>query len=176
MLAAGLVSGLYELTERRPQATYIGPTIETSAAVNDGMDGGPLLNRRGEVIGLLSLNYSRNRWMGTAVPINKLKPIIARHRGWLDDRLQSYPVYAGLELAEVGRREIQVLRVRRGSPAASAGLRAGDVVSGHGGDELSSLDELRRHFAGAQPGDELELAIRRDGKPLQVTIVLWGRF
>jgi S1-C subfamily serine protease len=175
-LAAGLVSGLYDLKEKRSQATYVGPAIETTAALNNGMDGGPLLNGAGEIIGLLSLNYSRSRWLGTAVPVNKLKPIIAGYRGWLDDRLESYPVYAGLEIEQVGGRDIRILRVRAGSPAAAAGLRPGDVLKGCGGARLSSVAGLRRQLERARPGDELELELERDGTSQRVTIVLWGRF
>lgn len=176
VLAAGLVSGVYELTKKRSEATYVGPTIETSAALNNGMDGGPLLNRRGEIIGLLSLNFSPIRWLGTTVPVNELKPIVARYRGWLDDRQQRFPVYAGLEIEVVGGRDIRVLRVRRGSPAARAGVRAGDTVIAVNGRNLTSLEILRRHFAGARPGDELELNVQRNGETLDFVVSFWGRF
>ncbi len=88
-LAAGVVSGLFRLDDNLSQSKYVGPAIETSAALNNGVDGGPLVNERGEIVGLLSLNYSRVRWLGTAVPINELKPLISRYRGWFDDRYVS---------------------------------------------------------------------------------------
>jgi serine protease Do len=175
-LAAGLVSGLFELTEKRPEATYIGPSIETSAALNNFMDGGPLVNRKGEVIGVLSVNYSRNRWLGTAIPINEIKPILAAHRGWFDDRHLGLPAYAGLELEEVAGREIRVLRLREGGPAARSGMLAGDIVKSFDGKRLASLAEFRRLFGAAPRGAVIELGLEREGEPFTVEVVLWGSF
>ncbi len=63
----GLVSGLYEV-EPHGESTYAGPAIETTAAVNPGSDGGPLVDARGRLCGVISLGVSRLRWQGVAVP------------------------------------------------------------------------------------------------------------
>ena len=63
----GVVSGLYEVV-RQPEAAYAGRVIETTAAVNPGSDGGPLVDASGRVIGVVSLAVSPRRWQGTAVP------------------------------------------------------------------------------------------------------------
>src|SRR5262245_64665116 len=135
-LAAGAISGRYALREAKSGSRYIGPAIETTAAVNDGMDGGPLVNSRGEMVGLVSLNFSRNRWLGTAIPINSLKPFLADDLGLFSDRLEVFRAFLGLELEPAvlagppagrlrgGEERVPVVtRVGRGSPAGPAGTR-----------------------------------------------------
>jgi S1-C subfamily serine protease len=66
-----MISGLYKTTRNvTPQPVYVGDVIETTATMASGMDGGPLLDGSGQVIGLLSLNVSEARWLGTAVPVD----------------------------------------------------------------------------------------------------------
>lgn len=64
----GVVSGLYDV-ERQPEVAYAGRVIETSAAVNPGSDGGPLVDAAGRVIGVISVAVSPRRWQGVAVPM-----------------------------------------------------------------------------------------------------------
>lgn len=176
-LSAGLISGYFRLREKHFQSAYVGMAIETSAPINSGMDGGPLLDSSGRVIGLLSLNYSRNRWLGTAVPVHFLKPLLAPYRGWFSDRDESFKVYAGLELEVLGEDSIQVLNAFPGSPAALAGLRFGDQIRALDGTALESMDEFRRRFANKAPGDELQLeVVRGKEEPHIVKISLLGRF
>jgi len=63
----GVVSGLYDV-EQQPEAAFAGKVIETTAAVNPGSDGGPLVDAAGRVVGVISLAVSPQRWQGTAVP------------------------------------------------------------------------------------------------------------
>lgn len=175
-LASGLVSGRYPLAEPRPRASYRGPVIETSAALNTGMSGGPLLDARGEVVGLLSPNFSRSRWLGTAVPIHRVKPVVGRFRGWFDDRREGGRSWAGLELHVVGGREIRVLSVEAGGPAERAGLRRRDRLVAFDGREIESLDVFGALFRGKRPGERITLRIDRDGTVREVVVVLGGRY
>jgi S1-C subfamily serine protease len=68
----GVVSGLYDV-ERQPEAGFAGRVIETTAAVNPGSDGGPLVDAAGRVIGVISLAVSPRRWQGVAVPVATLR-------------------------------------------------------------------------------------------------------
>lgn len=70
--SAGMVSGVYEVTSGDSQSTYAGMAVETTAAINPGQDGGPLLNASGQVVGMISLGFSESRWQGTAVPMTRL--------------------------------------------------------------------------------------------------------
>ncbi|MCK5578016.1 MAG: trypsin-like peptidase domain-containing protein, partial [Planctomycetes bacterium] len=78
-VGAGVISGIYVLEKTSSYkiessgGKYQGKMIETTAAINGGIDGGPLVNAKKEVIGLVSLNYSRDRWLGLAIPISAIK-------------------------------------------------------------------------------------------------------
>jgi serine protease Do len=81
-LSVGVLSGRFDLTETYGGHTYQGPVLETTAAVNRGLSGGPFLNRDGEVVGLVTLNYSRNNWSGLAIPVNVVKKILEDGGVW----------------------------------------------------------------------------------------------
>ncbi len=82
--SAGVVSGLYPVRSVDSQSGYAGPGIETDAAVNDGQDGGPLLDASGRVVGILSRSFSPARWQGVAVPAQS---ILARMKCLADGRV-----------------------------------------------------------------------------------------
>ncbi len=67
-LSMGAISGIYRMYSFDDQSRYEGPAIETDAAINPGSDGGPLTDVEGNLLGILSLAYSRSRWLGIAVP------------------------------------------------------------------------------------------------------------
>jgi S1-C subfamily serine protease len=178
-LGEGLVSGIYDLTrdDLLTESRYLGPVLETSAPLNDGMDGGPLIARDGTVIGLLILGYSKNRWLGTAIPVGELKPLLGAERGWFNDRDEPFAAYAGLELEEVAGLEVRILRVHADGPAVRAGLKAGERISGVGGKDLESMAPFRAAFVKAAPGEELELEVEAaGGVRRRVAFVLGGRF
>lgn len=77
-LCMGTISGFYELKEAKGESNYKGPAIESTAALNPGADGGPLVDSHGRIVGLLCLNYSPARWLGTSIPINTLAPDLHR--------------------------------------------------------------------------------------------------
>lgn len=85
--SAGNISGMYNASSGDDQSRYAGPVIETDAAVNPGSDGGPLSDSEGNLIGVLSLAFSRTRWQGLAIPTSEigsklkmLKPLMASRR------------------------------------------------------------------------------------------------
>lgn len=175
-LGEGLVSGLYHLRSTLSESKYAGPAIETSAHLNNGMDGGPLVDSSGDLIGVLCLNYSRSRWLGTAVPINELKPFIAAWRGWHSDRDEDLPAYAGVELEEVGGAEVRVLRVYEGGPAAASGLTSGDRITKVGDKVVKSFAVVKEALKRARPGETLTLETLRDGAARKVELTFWGNY
>lgn len=68
----GVISGLYEIQDQGGESLYAGMAIETSAAVNPGSDGGPIINQAGQLCAILSLNFSPLRWQGVGVPVTEL--------------------------------------------------------------------------------------------------------
>lgn len=175
-LGRGIISGFYKLEPTLSQSKYVGYAIETSAPLNSGTDGGPLISREGLLIGVLSLNYSRSRWLGTAVPINDLKPLIYPHSCWLDDEEEKLPAYWGIRLLQRESGDIRVLSVREGSPATEAGLASGDRIRAVDGTDIETLREFRDTCGLLEPKGEATLEVVRDGKSIELKVRPWRRF
>jgi len=85
-MTKGIISGLYTLAKTNAYrlenrtGRYKGPIIETTAPINGGVDGGPLIASDGTIIGLITLNYAKARWLGLAIPINQIKPVLEEHK------------------------------------------------------------------------------------------------
>ena len=145
--------------------------IQTDAAINFGNSGGPLINARGEVIGINSAISSRATNIGFAVPINQAVAIIPQ----LKARGRVSRGFVGLVLTDITpdlQRSLN-LSVSRGalvqdvsgdSPAERAGLKPYDVILGVDGRSIFTNDELIRDISGRQPGTVARLDLLRDGR------------
>jgi S1-C subfamily serine protease len=148
--------------------------IQTDAPINPGNSGGPLLNAQGEVIGITTLIESPvegNVGVGFALPINTAKQQLAQleagttlERGYLGISVQ--------EATDPGQAGVTVAAVETGSGAAAAGLQVGDIVTAVDGTTIGSYDDLAAQLEGKQPGEQVTLAIQRDGAAQQVVVTL----
>jgi serine protease Do len=143
--------------------------IQTDASINPGNSGGPLLNIRGEVIGINTAINPVGRGIGFAIPINMAKEVmqqLVEHgrvvRGYLGVVIQTMsPELAGkFEVAE--DRGVLVGDILRGSPAEIAGLKRGDVIVDFGGRPVHRMQELQRLVANTRPGTPVRLKVLRD--------------
>jgi S1-C subfamily serine protease len=183
-MSLGVISGLYAVDDRRGNSLYVGPVIETSAAVNPNQDGGPLVDRDGKLLGLVSLNYDESKFTGLAVPIHVLKPSIDRirkaHAGGaagvvdLAEKPKKGNGWAGLEVA-AGDAGLDVSRVSKDGPADRAGLRRGDRIRRIDGAVPAGPEAFEAALAAKSAGDELRLRIDRDGQSMDVTVTLTRR-
>jgi serine protease Do len=156
--------------------------IQTDAAINPGNSGGPLINGRGEAVGINTALFSRTggyMGIGFAIPINMAKLIQDQlqkegkvTRGWLGVVIQN----VNKELAEsFGLKQtsgILISEVQKDSPANAAGLKQGDVILRLNNIELNDVSDLRNRVALLQPKNKAILDIIREGreKKVQVTI------
>lgn len=197
-VTAGIVSALNRPLSS-PNGFQIDDVIQTDAPINSGNSGGPLLSNRGEVIGVNTAiqtgqtGASGNIGIGFAVPVNTLEEVVAE---LMEDGRVDHP-YLGVRMQDITERAAElyklpaegalITQVVDGSPADRAGLRAGDnpvVVDGTsyvlGGDvitkadgrEVASSDALRSIIAAGEPGDKLELELRRGEETETVTVTL----
>jgi len=160
----------------RPNRTdAFGDLLQTDAAINPGNSGGPLINLRGEVIGINTAIISRtggSQGIGFAIPSNTIRTALETLlkqgriiRGYLG--IQTRALQPGQNGTE--NDGVIVDQVVPGSPAAEAQLQKGDVIRKFNGHEIKNFPALRSLVAQAQLNKNVELEIVRDGKPLKVT-------
>jgi len=156
--------------------------IQTDAAINFGNSGGPLINTRGEVIGINSAVSSRTNNIGFAVPINQaiaILPQLKAHgkvsRGYLGVGLTDVTpeLRRGLNLS-VGRGAL-VEDFRVDAPAERSGLRVYDVIIDVDGRDVASNDDLIRDISARPPGTVVKLQVLRDDKRVSVPVRLGER-
>jgi serine protease Do len=154
--------------------------IQTDASINPGNSGGPLLNLKGEVVGVNTAifgNSGGNMGIGFAIPINQarsvMKTLIADGkvvRGFLGVSIQE----AGPELAAAMSlapdQKVLVSGVGSETPAAKAGLKQGDVILSFRGKAMPSVNALRYAVANVKPGETVPVEVLRDGKQLSLSV------
>ena len=145
--------------------------IQTDAAINLGNSGGPLINARGEVIGINSAISSRASNIGFAVPINQAIAILPQlkargtvSRGFIGVVLTDITPDLQRSLKLPVSRGALVQDVTDNSPAARAGLRAYDIILTVDGRDVWTNEELIRDISGRQPGTAARLDLLRDGR------------
>ena len=158
------------------------PFIQTDVAINPGNSGGPLLNMRGEVVGINSQIYSRSGgFMGIsfAIPIDEAVRVADQLRSAgrvMRGRIGVLPDDLGKEVAEaigLGRPNGALVRsVVEGSPAEKAGVEPGDVITRFDGKPVDRASELRRLVAATKPGSKVVMQVFRRGstKELGITV------
>ena len=160
----------------RPNRTdAFGDLLQTNAAINPGNSGGPLVNLRGEVIGINVAIISRSggsQGIGFAIPSNTVRTALESLlkqgriiRGYLG--IRTLPLQPGQNGAE--SEGVVIDGVIPGSPAAEAQLQKGDIIRKFNGHEVKNLPALRSLVAQAGLNKKVELEIVRDDKPMTVT-------
>jgi len=156
--------------------------IQTDAAINPGNSGGPLVNIRGELIGIntaLSSPVGANVGIGFAVPVSFVKSVteqlIAQGRvirGYLGIRPQEVTdkIRQALKLSEGNG--VLISEVLANTPAEKAGLEVGDVIVEVNGKPVKGVDEFRNLIASLKPGTEVVLSVYRNGRRLTKRAVL----
>ncbi|MGI6244982.1 MAG: Do family serine endopeptidase [Pseudochelatococcus sp.] len=157
--------------------------IQTDAAINPGNSGGPLVDLKGEVVGINTAIFSRsggNHGIGFAVPAAMARLVADSARGgggivrrpWLGARLQavSPEIAEGLGLERPAG--ALVASVSPGGPAARAGLKPGDVITAVAGRGVDDPDGFGYHFSARPLSGEVALGVLRDGRQLTVKIAL----
>ncbi len=160
--------------------------IQTDAAINPGNSGGPLLDSRGDLIGINTFIFSAggggSLGMGFAIPINRGK--------WVLEEIQKYgrvrKVWVGITVREVtpefataldleAKEGLLIREIQLESPADKAGLKPGDLITSVNGVGVSTTRDANRTIFGLKVGDRLTFDIMREGDIKQVTLVLEER-
>ena len=157
--------------------------IQTDAAINPGNSGGPLLNAKGEVIGVNTAIIQNAQGLGFAIPVNTARDIAEEliAKGKVD-----HP-FLGIQMAQIDRQlkeqlkseknlelsadeGVLIVNVVTNSPADKAGLKSGDVIQKIEGKDITQADEVQQAVAKTKAGDKIALGLQRDGKQLDIDV------
>jgi len=154
--------------------------LQTDASINPGNSGGPLLNLKGEVIGINTAILASGQGIGFATPSAIAKSVIPQLeskgkvvRGMIGVQVQNVTPELAKSFGMTEARGALVAEVNPDSPAAKAGIHQGDIIIDFNGHPIHEMNELPRMVAGLAPGTKATLKVLRDGKEktLNLTIV-----
>jgi len=184
VLAIGNPFGLQETVtdgiiswKGQPNSTDLrGDLLQTNAAINPGNSGGPLINVRGEVVGIneqIVSSSGGSQGIGFAIPSNTVRTVlesVLKHgriiRGYLG--IVSRALQGGQQSA-TDNEEVVVEEVLPGSPAAQAQLQPGDIIRKFNGRDVKNMVTLKNMVGQTELDKNVELEVLRNGKPLKVT-------
>lgn len=191
-VSLGIISGLSRTISASANASQasvqnLRGLIQTDAAINPGNSGGPLINGKGEVIGISAAIVVGAQNLNFAIPINVAKrdledikkfgkvkrPLLGIRSIIIDKNLQEkikLPVDCGDLI--VGKNDPLLQGVIPGTPAEKAGIKEGDIITECNGEKLSSSKTIQDFLEELNPGDILKLKILRQGKKMEIKIKL----
>ena len=178
-VTVGVVSALAR--PMRPVPGRTNEMLQTDAAINPGNSGGPLLNVRGEVIGMNTAIVSdrgANAGVGFAVPINTVVDLLDELRGGKVTR-----GVIGVQIGDVPRDDYEVLgldeprgvivgMVAPDGPADEAGMEPGDVIVAYAGEPVEDSQDLQSRVVATRPGTRVAVEVIRDGEPVTLDVTI----
>jgi serine protease Do len=173
-VTTGIVSATGRVIGQGPYDDF----IQTDASINPGNSGGPLINARGQAVGINAAIFSQSGGsvgIGFAIPINQAKSVVTQlaatgkvTRGWLGVMIQPLTPELAKGFNVPGGGGALVASVQDNSPAARAGVKAGDVITEYDGHKLAQPGDLSKLVAATAVGRQVPLTIVREGKTMTI--------
>lgn len=174
-VTAGIVSAKSRIIGAGPYDQF----IQTDASINPGNSGGPLLNLKGEVVGINTAIVSGGQGIGFAIPINVAKDMLSQlkskgkvARGWLGVVIQKMTPEIAKSFGLKESEGALVADVMEQSPADKAGIKRGDVIISYNGKRIKDNETLPRLVAATEIGTKAKVVLFRDKKQMEVTVVI----
>lgn len=183
-VTVGVISALHrDIKEDSNSDKIFMDMIQTDAAINPGNSGGPLVNSRGEVIGINTFIFAAsgggNLGMGFAIPVNRGKWVLQEiqrygrvREPWIGLRVSELTPELAVALDLAGSQGLLVREIDDESPAFKSGMRAGDLIVSIDGARVATVRGANRLIYGARVGDELTFEVSRKGKQKQIVVQL----
>jgi len=175
-VTTGIVSATGRVIGEGPYDDF----IQTDASINPGNSGGPLINSKGQAVGINTALVSQTGGsvgIGFAIPIDLAKPVLTQlaaagrvERGYLGVAVQRVTPDLAKSFKLEGPQGALVASVAAGSPAMNAGVKRGDVIVEYDGHRIARSDALPRVVAETPVGKDVALVVVRDGKPVTLSV------
>ncbi len=159
--------------------------LQTDAPINPGNSGGPLVNMRGEVIGMnsaIATDVDQFAGVGFAIPSNMIEAMLPKLlkgekiiRGQLGVMIQNLTADLAKQFGLSEPEGVLVSQVNTNSPAEKAGMKAGDVIVRYDDEQATSVQQLRNLVANSFPGTKVKIEIMRDGREKTLTATIGNR-
>jgi len=180
-VTVGVISGKRRSMEEadEPDQPMLHDLLQTDAAINPGNSGGPLLNLRGEVIGINTAIMPSAHGIGFAIPINNAKPVVKTllaHGQIVRPSMGVTAVSVTPQLAFTNDLKVEsgalVVRVEKDGPAAAVGMQPDDIIIAVGSDVVEDLHHFHELLFRRQPGETVQVTVWRNGETLRLLPVL----
>ncbi len=180
-VTSGIISALNRTIsiESETGTNYMEDLIQTDASINPGNSGGPLLNSKGEVIGINTVKVTSAEGMGFAIPINITKPVMDKliRTGTFEEPYMGMFAYDGNVIPYVDgeaklKEGIYVAHVDGSGPAYKAGIREGCIIRKVDGQQINTMMQLRTYIYSKSPGDAIQINHRMHGTDSWITTTL----
>lgn len=180
-VTSGIISGINRTIklEEENKTSYMDDLIQTDATINPGNSGGPLINSKGEVIGINSVKITEAEGIGFAIPINDIKPVIQKfvtegkfEEAYLGIFAYDKNVIAYLDSSIDFNSGIYVAQISSDGPSYTSGLKIGDIITKIDEITVNKMSELRNYIYTKNVGDEVTLTINRNKKEYNIKIRL----
>ncbi|MFR6018469.1 MAG: S1C family serine protease [Paraclostridium sordellii] len=173
----GIISGLDRSIDTGKGSSMTG-LIQTDASINPGNSGGPLLNDKGQVIGINTAKASGAEGLGFAIPINTAKPIVEQiikdgkfekvTLGIKGIDVKTFETATGTDLA--ADEGVYVAETLNNTPAQKSGIQAGDVIVKVGDNKITSMSDLNKALYKYSVGQSADISINRGGKDMSIKV------
>ena len=176
-VTAGIISAKKRELGEGPYDNF----MQTDASINPGNSGGPLVNMRGEVIGINTAIIPTGQGLGFAIPVNMFKYLYPKlkegsvKRGWLGVVVQPLNEKLAKTFGLEKPAGALIADIVKGDPGDKAGLQAGDIVTRINDKEIEDHKELITNIGKRSPGEKVVLTVLRDNNEMDITVALGQR-
>jgi serine protease Do len=176
-VTTGVVSALGRSVPSQEAGRTFTDFIQTDASINPGNSGGPLVNIEGRVIGINTAIYAQAQGIGFAIPVDRARKVVEDilrygevHSAWIGAVTATITPEEARRTGARASRGASIVRVFPGSPAETAGLRRGDVITAVSGRAVESREQFSTAIATVGAGDSIKLTVVRDGTAREISV------